>query len=43
LDYILTNEEELIEDGINYEVLMGKSDPVVLTWRITVSAAEINF
>lgn len=42
LDYILTNEEELIEDGINYEVPMGKSDHVVLTWKITVSAAESN-
>lgn len=42
LDYIFTNEEDLIEEKIAYETPLGKSDHVVLTWKTTISATATD-
>ena len=39
LDYIMMNEEDLVE-SIDYEPPVGKSDHVVLTWKVTVSVTR---
>ena len=36
LDFIMMNEEDLVK-SIDYEPPVGKSDHVVLTWKVTVS------
>jgi len=41
LDYVFTSEENLI-DEVHSEVLLGKSDHVVLTWFIFVDRCEQN-
>jgi len=40
LDYIFTEEENLIET-INYEVPLGKSDHVVLTWKLLLATSSV--
>ena len=40
LDYIFTEEENLI-DMINYEVPLGKSDHVVLTWKLLLATPSV--
>jgi len=38
LDHVFTDEENLL-DGIQYEVSLGKSDHVCLTWDMTTGLA----
>jgi hypothetical protein len=41
LDYIITDEDNLVDD-LNYEVPMGKSDHVCLTWRLGLEREELQ-
>ena len=41
LDYVFTEEENLIE-AINYDVPLGKSDHVVLTWEMLVATSSVR-
>ena len=41
LDYILMNEEDLVE-RTEYEAPVGKSDHVVLTWKVTISVTRTS-
>ena len=41
LDYVFTEEENLIK-LINYEAPLGKSDHVVLTWKLLLATPTIN-
>ena len=41
LDYILMNEEDLVE-RIEYKAPVGKSDHVVVTWKVTVSVTRTS-
>ena len=40
LDYVFTDEENLI-DVVNYEVPLGKSDHVVLTWKLLLATPPV--
>ena len=40
LDYIFTSEEDLL-DTVDYQVPIGKSDHVCLTWQIVVERDEV--
>lgn len=41
LDYVFTEEENLIE-AISYDVPLGKSDHVVLTWEMLVATSSVR-
>ena len=41
LEYVFTEEENLIE-AINYDVPLGKSDHVVLTWEMLVATSSVR-
>ncbi len=41
LDYVITDEENLVED-LSYEVPMGKSDHVCLTWKLKLEREELR-
>ena len=39
LDYVITNEENVIDD-MTYEVPLGKSDHICLTWKMTIEKED---
>ena len=41
LDYVFTEEENVIE-AISYDVPLGKSDHVVLTWEMLVATSSVR-
>jgi len=41
LDYVFTDEDNLVQD-LQYRSPLGKSDHVVLTWKIAVHAEELK-
>jgi len=41
LDYVFTSEDNVLQD-LQYQSPLGKNDHVVLTWKTTVHADELN-